>query len=696
MRVIDFGLAQPGRASGEGAEIADTPASSARINFETTTSFGTPVYMAPEQHDRDKVDGRADQFAFCVALYEALFGRLPFAGATYGELVVNVTTGNLVVPGSSAVPPAVHAAIRRGLATDPDARFPSMDALLAAIQPRTQALAALAGPRRWRGGRRRDRGTLAVVKITAQPDVDPCAGGLERVAGAWDAAVQAKVKAAFTATARSHAGPTYDRVATGIDAYAADWVTRRRSVCEATTVRHDRSDAALDAGMRCLAERLDQLRALTSLFASADAQVVDHAVGAVEDLPPPATCTTITGPGRPLPASPEAQKEIAALRQQVPAIAELAALGKQARAIELLKPLLPRATAVNYPQLAAELYYLDGIALKESGQSAEAEAALHEVTRLAALAKDDVLAAKAWIALVSVVGFLEGRFDEGLELSKVAEVAIQRADADEAVAGELAYNVGGVYYQKGVFDKARAAFETALKLRVEALGEDNALVAKTINSIGGARLGQGDVAEARAAFERALALDDKVLGPTHPDTALPLENLGAVAKKQGDLAGATRYAERALKIFEEVNGPDNLNVGLTLNNLGTFALTRLDFAKANDYLTRAIAIFDKLDPDNPRVALPLIGRAQARDGLKDMAGAVADAERAVAVLDRKGTDPGQLADAKLNLADVLWDADGDHKRALALATAAQATYTQLGEPAKARLTVANFWLATHK
>ena len=182
-------------------------------------------------------------------------------------------------------------------------------------------------------------------------------------------------------------------------------------------------------------------------------------------------------------------------------------------------------------------------ALTKAGQGPDAEVALHEAARLAAVAKDDVVAAKAWTELVKVVGFVEGRVDEGLELVKVAEVAIQRADADADIGADFAYNVGSVHYGKGTFDKARAAFEKALELQTKRYGENSAgAVGRTVNSIGGCLLGLGDIAGARKAFERALAIDDKVLGPNHPDAALALSNLGAVAQKQGDLEAATKSA----------------------------------------------------------------------------------------------------------------------------------------------------------
>ena len=59
----------------------------------TGAMMGTPAYMAPEQFRGLATDARTDQFAFCIALYEALYGERPFAGNTLMALTTNVVNG---------------------------------------------------------------------------------------------------------------------------------------------------------------------------------------------------------------------------------------------------------------------------------------------------------------------------------------------------------------------------------------------------------------------------------------------------------------------------------------------------------------------------------------------------------------------------------------------------------------------------
>ncbi len=135
---------------------------------KTGALLGTPKYMAPEQESGGTASDRSDQFSFCVALYEALYGYPPFAGTTIAEYRHNVRHGRVLdPPADSKVRGWVHTEIVRGLAVDPGDRHPALDPLLDRLEE------ALVDPNVARRRRRRARvlgavgGLVALVGIGA-------------------------------------------------------------------------------------------------------------------------------------------------------------------------------------------------------------------------------------------------------------------------------------------------------------------------------------------------------------------------------------------------------------------------------------------------------------------------------------------------------------------------------------------------
>ena len=125
IRVTDFGLAAAKPSESGKHSIGD-------VSLTTEGSvLGTPAYMAPEQFDGGNVDPRTDQFNFCAALYEALYGERPFEGKTFDELSENVRDGRLKpAPAGSEVSRTLRGILARGLSAKPADRFPTMDSLL--------------------------------------------------------------------------------------------------------------------------------------------------------------------------------------------------------------------------------------------------------------------------------------------------------------------------------------------------------------------------------------------------------------------------------------------------------------------------------------------------------------------------------------------------------------------------------------
>jgi hypothetical protein len=91
--------------------------------------------MSPEQLRGRVADARSDVFSFCVALYEALYGVRPFAGSNLLELQARIDAGVVSTTSTrTRVPGWILATLLRGLRAAPEDRFPTMPALLDALQ----------------------------------------------------------------------------------------------------------------------------------------------------------------------------------------------------------------------------------------------------------------------------------------------------------------------------------------------------------------------------------------------------------------------------------------------------------------------------------------------------------------------------------------------------------------------------------
>ena len=144
VRVSDFGLARALQSASEEAPEAsvdlETTAPEDPISITRTGALlGSPMYMAPEQHiggPDSAIDARADQFAFAVTLYQALVGERPFGGPTNIALMEAKLAGPPSIPTTSPWLRRHGPVLRRALHPDPRKRWPSMRAMLRALQSR--------------------------------------------------------------------------------------------------------------------------------------------------------------------------------------------------------------------------------------------------------------------------------------------------------------------------------------------------------------------------------------------------------------------------------------------------------------------------------------------------------------------------------------------------------------------------------
>jgi serine/threonine protein kinase len=253
VRVLDFGLARLGES--EMAPTEDTMVRGEGALTMTGAILGTPAYMAPEQWQAGQVSAYSDQFSYCVALFEALYGNRPFAGKTIAHLWESLEAGRVAArPRDTEVPRWVHAVLLRGLSIEASDRWPSMRELL-------DALARDPRVRRRRAG----LGTLAVafagalgyaVIPTSEPTSEPeiCASAGSEISDVWSDARAAEVEQ----TVRAKHGDSADKILAialpRIDRYADEWSAMRDEACHAHA-DGQQSENVFDLRNACLDHR---------------------------------------------------------------------------------------------------------------------------------------------------------------------------------------------------------------------------------------------------------------------------------------------------------------------------------------------------------------------------------------------------------------------------------------------------------
>ncbi|MBL9028161.1 MAG: serine/threonine protein kinase [Myxococcales bacterium] len=194
VRVLDFGLA---RRQGEDAAVEAVELDDAQVilGLDLTkpgTVAGTPRYMAREQWLGKKVDGRTDQFAFCVALYEALTFRRPFAAEKgVASLAENVLAGRVLpIPPDLNLPSWLVALVLRGLGRTPEERWPSMHDVIAELEQ---------DRRRLRHASTDGSSTEDLLAAFPPPDDDPTRERVLKLKGRLERAAGLKKKGDFAA-----------------------------------------------------------------------------------------------------------------------------------------------------------------------------------------------------------------------------------------------------------------------------------------------------------------------------------------------------------------------------------------------------------------------------------------------------------------------------------------------------------------
>jgi tetratricopeptide (TPR) repeat protein/predicted Ser/Thr protein kinase len=699
VRVMDFGLArsESGSESGDEQPIEPTHVTSTSATIDrltqTGTMLGTPAYMSLEQFEGGTIDARSDQFSFCVALYEGLYGQRPFPGRTVAQIAAAVERGEIEdPPRSGAVPSWLRRALVRGLARAPEQRWPTMRALLSALTDdpavRRRKVFAIAGL----------LGLLAAavagVVVLVQQDAHSCTGMDERLHGIWDEDRRSEVEAALLGTGLGHAGGTWTRVEQRLDDYADAWAAARTEACEATH-RGEQSGELLDLRMACLDERLDHLRAAVDVLARADATVAGQAVALVAALPSLDRCadqSALTAE-LPPPDDPHTAELVAALDRTLVDARALERAGKYDEGLALADDVLAASTGLGYSPLHARALLRQGSLQEKIGDYVRAEATLGRAYSSALSQRMLSHASAAAAALMFLVGDTLTRTDEGLRWAIDAD-ALSLAVGDDESRGVYLNNRGALAEATGDYELARGYYEQALARLEAALGPEAPSVGKTRYNLGNVAISQNQLALGRAHYQRALEILEASLGPEHPEVAGCLVSLGNLAIELDEYESARTNLERSLHILESALGPEHPEIAATLNGLGGLADMRGDFRTARDYYERTLTVLEAaFGPENPHVATVRSNLASVAAALEEHDEARRQYERALAIREAAfGPEHPEVANARFALARALWSAEPE--RARELAELARRSYASI-QPPPPRLAELDAWLTTH-
>jgi tetratricopeptide (TPR) repeat protein len=538
--VTDFGIARSGAAPRDSApELVARGLEDIRLTA-TGVAIGTPAYMPPEQLEGRVVDARADVFAFAVTLWEALFGERPFAGATIDQIRTAMT--HSPKPPRRVVPARIVRVLERGLAIDPDVRWPDVRAMLDALsaRPRRGRTVALAAAL---------VGAIALAAVAADaparvrtPPPDACELALADVARTYDPVREAMVGAVLAPD------PTVQRLA------LARISAIRGSLAFAHAVTCRAEPPASAATTACLGARRVEL---VGYIADVIADGPSFAQQLARSLVDPSRCLEAP-PGLTIayvPEDPALRRRVTALREREFAVEAERDRGDFTRALADAPGIVEDSKDL-WPPAQAEALYLLGTVQSFGGNSAVSQDTLRQAAAFAESVHDDYVAAASWLMLGLATTTDEGSTERGLEYLTYARAAIERLGHPDDLEVELLYAQGTSLVNANKYADAEAMLRRALAI-AESTQHD--MRSRVIQGLGYLYEDEGRYEDAIVEFRRALAIPPKLVGGEVNAQIAFRERLAGDLSSAGHDDEAIGVARDGVALADRSLGKDNLD-----------------------------------------------------------------------------------------------------------------------------------------
>tara|TARA_R110002096_G_scaffold259030_1_gene452570 strand:+ start:28772 stop:31786 length:3015 start_codon:yes stop_codon:yes gene_type:complete len=581
-----------------------------------TSASGTPGYAAPEQIAGQAYDVRSDQYSFCVAMAECLYGREP--SSMFRRIAVDKRKGTF---GLRRLAPLLE----RGLSKKNEDRHESMQSLLDKLQSRSSS------------GRKRAIAAVAVTALAstgvlmfvlgarASGTADACAAGAERFGALWNAQRHDALRTVLAATPyEKHSTyflDTAGKLARGL-------AEQQHFSCEATYKKKSQSAELFDRQMLCLNTQATELDAVISMVE--DGVSVEAGQSALGALPSTDECrvseSLLSTPAPP--SDPSSLAKIQSIENKLAQRRALQEYRKPLEALEVVEEAIVEAEALGYSPLitraeALRAQMLEGLErfpeAREAADRARDAAAKGRDTRrlviallrLASIAsthEDNAAEASAFVATarslslgvqLPTIDLVNIEVTSGMlaQASGNHDVAMEFADKGLAILGEthdeteeqeilnaraaLLQINASAHFAKNELAEAAALLRTIHELKVLRLGPEHSELATSLINIATVEYKLDKHEEALTLLHRARELLQS------PDAkrsdlgqAFSIEAL--VQNRLGNLPEAVTLYEQTIEVYKELFGEDHANIWRTKANLANtlLALQRWDEAIA--------------------------------------------------------------------------------------------------------------------
>ncbi len=612
-RVTDFGLARgewtpvdeaSERATTEPGDLSgDRPALSSLT--QTGDLLGTPGYMALEQLRGQAADARSDQFAFAAALWEAVFGKRPFAGATFAALAENIAAQRFAPTEPTPHPPAKLAKLvpllQRALSSKPEDRFESLDELLIKLHElRPPPVPA----RRWRIG------VAAVLILGSLSSVGlywrsfgtgRCQGS--PVESAWRTRLRPTL-AALTGGAGSPGTKALAAQTLAIlDDQARLFAQTQQAICEATYVTRSQTEQAFAAQSECLLRRQTRFELVVSTVSTPPLDW-PRAAELATFLDSPADCRSVAVDLRPRSQSVEQRKELLA---RLDAALHEVSLGHLPQVETALPGIRGRAQELGDETTAAEAMLVEAQIRLRQGNIDAARRLVNEATATALTNRATDVALKGYAIGTRAFAVGTTSIDDAERMARLFEQLASSTGRGATLRPRVLAALADAYTQNGrhaealrVLGQGMALPETSVQARAE-LG----------HALGKTLMNLGKPGEAGLAMDRAVI--DAVAG-FGADSLTTLGMLGDRVWVDYGVGGAARAVPGQRRFLAQVErfGTEEPRLLVdALHNLSAYLASTSDRNEEALALERRASELAEaqLPPDSPSRINSMIGLA---------------------------------------------------------------------------------------